>query len=332
MSREIQLIASGVTVGSSLTAVDVSKPFVPADKKELNLKILLSAAAISNGITFKVQDSFDNGLTFYDIGDQSEAPAVKKTFAAGTAEKNTITAPATAGVTQGDFFIHSTVARSIAVWLDIDAAGTTPAGALFLATTAQIKVGIVTGDTASQVATKLRAALAGQTDITVTGATTAVIIENVVTGAATDVARYNAAEGGSGSFEIATTTAGSNGGVDISTNAVTSTSHGFATGDYVYISGTLPAGLSAGNYYIIKTDANTVKFASTQADALAGTAADLTGYGSSTCAIYGAAYEVRMIAADTTDLAQLPLWSPCKVVVTTGVSDSVTVSKIYLSE
>ena len=47
--------------------------------------------------------------------------------------------------------------------------------------------------------------------------------------------------------------------------------------------GTLPTGLAATtDYYLIRVDANTVKFASSRANALAGTAIDLTAAGAGT--------------------------------------------------
>lgn len=67
--------------------------------------------------------------------------------------------------------------------------------------------------------------------------------------------------------------------VHVVNNTVTETAHGLVTGDRVTISnsgGALPAGLSATTYYIIRTDDNTLKFATTLANADAGTAVDIT--------------------------------------------------------
>lgn len=56
------------------------------------------------------------------------------------------------------------------------------------------------------------------------------------------------------------------------------TAHGFLTGLKVALttSGVLPTGLSAGDYYVIKVDANTIKLASSAALAAAGTAVDIS--------------------------------------------------------
>jgi len=66
--------------------------------------------------------------------------------------------------------------------------------------------------------------------------------------------------------------------VNTTTDRITITSHGYYTGRKVAAtsSGTLPGGLSATNYYVIKVDANTIKLASSMANAVAGTAVDIT--------------------------------------------------------
>lgn len=73
--------------------------------------------------------------------------------------------------------------------------------------------------------------------------------------------------------------------VDTSADTITSTAHGFYTGLKVQVStsGTLPTGLTAStDYYLIRTDADTLQFATSLANALAGTQIDLTGTGSGT--------------------------------------------------
>lgn len=77
------------------------------------------------------------------------------------------------------------------------------------------------------------------------------------------------------------------GGVDSevdygSGNSATIPSHGYITGTKVAATttGSLPTGLSATNYWIVKVDANTVQFATSLANAVAGTVVNLTGEGS----------------------------------------------------
>lgn len=68
--------------------------------------------------------------------------------------------------------------------------------------------------------------------------------------------------------------------VSVADNTITIAAHGYLTGLKVALSGTnLPTGLSATDYYIIKVDVNTIKLATSQALALAGTAVDITGQG-----------------------------------------------------
>jgi hypothetical protein len=67
--------------------------------------------------------------------------------------------------------------------------------------------------------------------------------------------------------------------VNTTNNTVSETTHGRTVGEKVYLTttGVLPGGLSASTtYYIIVTDANTIKFATTYANARAGTAVDIT--------------------------------------------------------
>lgn len=81
------------------------------------------------------------------------------------------------------------------------------------------------------------------------------------------------------------------------TDVVTITAHGLLTGDgpfRVSSSTTLPAGLAAAtDYWIIKIDANTFKFASSLANAVAGTAVDITDTGTGTHTMVDTASTLR---------------------------------------
>lgn len=73
--------------------------------------------------------------------------------------------------------------------------------------------------------------------------------------------------------------------VTAAADTVTVAAHGFLTGTKVTLTTTttLPAGLAlATAYYLIVVDANTLKFATSQANALAGTAIDITDAGTGT--------------------------------------------------
>lgn len=90
--------------------------------------------------------------------------------------------------------------------------------------------------------------------------------------------------------------------VSVANNTITEVGHGYATGlkGALTTSGVLPAGLSATDYWIIKVDADTYKFATSAANALAGTAVDITaaaGGGNHTftpAAISGGSYKLQI--------------------------------------
>lgn len=70
---------------------------------------------------------------------------------------------------------------------------------------------------------------------------------------------------------------------DAATDIITSTAHGFYTGMVVQVSttGALPTGISGStDYWVIRVDANTLKLASSLANAQAGTAVNFTAAGS----------------------------------------------------
>ncbi len=76
--------------------------------------------------------------------------------------------------------------------------------------------------------------------------------------------------------------------VDTADNTFTSNGHPFLTGDRVVVSstGTIPAGLAANSaYYTINDTVNTIKFASTYANAIAGSDIDIQTVGSGTITV-----------------------------------------------
>ena len=87
----------------------------------------------------------------------------------------------------------------------------------------------------------------------------------------------------SGDLDVACTISGQFGSVNLADDEITATAHGFVTGDIVLYNdagGTAIEGLSSGSYYyIIRVDADTFKLATSVANAGAGTAIDLTGFG-----------------------------------------------------
>nr|WP_298654893.1 hypothetical protein [uncultured Flavobacterium sp.] len=100
-----------------------------------------------------------------------------------------------------------------------------------------------------------------------------------------DSARQTYADSIGTAYETATkvTFAGTVAAVDVSADTITKASHGFQTGDLVTYSnggGTSITGLTtATNYYVIAVDEDTIKLATTAANAFAGTAINLTVVG-----------------------------------------------------
>ena len=70
--------------------------------------------------------------------------------------------------------------------------------------------------------------------------------------------------------------------VNVTDNTITEAAHGLITGQRVAATtnGTLPAPLAATNYYVIKVDVDTIKLATSQANALAGSEINISDDGS----------------------------------------------------
>lgn len=113
--------------------------------------------------------------------------------------------------------------------------------------------------------------------------------------------------------------------VNTSTDTITETAHKFVTGQKVTYSnggGASAGGLTtATDYYVIKTGANTFKVATTFANAVAGTAIDITSTGNNAqtfSAVFTAAF-----VGQTGATAQVKLTVPAGASVTTLLADSV---------
>lgn len=116
--------------------------------------------------------------------------------------------------------------------------------------------------------------------------------------------------------------------VSVANDTITITAHGYATGlkAAATTSGTLPGGLSATNYWVIKVDADTIKLATSAANALLGTAVDITsaaGGGTHTltpAAISGGSYKLQCSMDDGSTYVDL------------GVTNNVTATADFLHE
>lgn len=233
----------------------------------------------TNFDTLAIQANYANGTTG------------AKTFASGVREVDTITFAAKASTGDGDYFVvNDWNGLSWAVALDTTGgAANTPTGAAWVAIPAGRKVytdvssATTGGDIELLVATAINA-LTGFTDVITTSDSTADLICTAVNaGVVTAPTVYSKAGApGTGSITKAVTTAGTASTVNLTTDQVTITNHGQVTGTkgQVSTSSALPTGLSAvTDYFIIKIDADTVQFATSLANAVAGTAIDLTNAG-----------------------------------------------------
>lgn len=214
-----------------------------------------------------------------------------KTFISGTFEVQTLTFPTKAGATAGDYIkIFDQSGTAWAVALNKTGSSPAPTGAIWTAIPAGKKsnVDISGATTAADVAALIVTALNALTGFTavitlVDNADGTITDTQLVPGPTTNPIPKNADDSGAGSITGVEATPGVASNVNITSDTVTVVAHGYTTGVKEALTGaTLPAGLSATNYFMIVVDANTLKFATSQANVLAGTAVDITDYGTGT--------------------------------------------------
>ncbi len=127
----------------------------------------------------------------------------------GAAQVETVTAPAVAAATQGDFIIiYNQAGLSEALWLDIDADGTAPSADEYLAADTKTMVSVATGDLAAAVAAAIASAvtLADVTAAYVSGAT--FTLTQDIYGDCSDAVPYNEDASGAGSIGVSVGTQG----------------------------------------------------------------------------------------------------------------------------
>ena len=214
------------------------------------------------------------------------------TFDTGTMEVQTITVLAKASCTAGDYIrFYDSSGTAWAFSLNKSGADPEPTGAIWvsIAASKKVHVDISSATTAAQVMALVETAVDGLTGLSAvittddSAADGSMTFTQIVPGPTTDPTPKNADDSGAGTITGVQTTAGVATEVDPSANTVTIPSHGLLNGVKITeltTTTTLPAGLSTSTvYYAIVVDANTIKFATSQANALAGTAVDITGYG-----------------------------------------------------
>lgn len=82
MAKNIALGAYSVT--ASKKYIVVSTPFAPADRWNISVNVVLSAAAKTNAITFELEDSFDGGVSWGLVGSESQIAVASMVLASGT--------------------------------------------------------------------------------------------------------------------------------------------------------------------------------------------------------------------------------------------------------
>lgn len=219
----------------------------------------------------------------YDV----QTPSAK-TFDSGGAEVDTGTFAAQADTDPGDYIvIYDTAGLGWALAADITGSDPEPTGAVWVAIPAARKaqVDLSAATDAASVATAFATAFNLLTDVPITAlaATADVGFTGDLYGVVDAPEVHNEDDSGDGSISVVVTDAGVASEVNVTANTVTIPAHGYTTGFKGQLTATvtLPGGLStATDYFIIKVDANTVKFATSYANAIAGTAVDITNQGS----------------------------------------------------
>lgn len=149
-----------------------------------------------------------------DLGGSIESNYVDVvSVGSGSFETFTVTFPAGDGAAQADYFSFvEPGGATFACWLDLDANGTTPTGAIYTAATNKIEVDVVvagTPDTAAAVAAAVKTAIEADIDFVEYDITdnldgTLTFVANIL-GNATDAAPHNTGDTGAGSIAVSVT-------------------------------------------------------------------------------------------------------------------------------
>jgi hypothetical protein len=131
-----------------------------------------------------------DNVVFATSGSRKKREGIKHNWDVAATEVFTVTLPAAASITTGQYWTCSSPTVNYYVWYNKDAGGGDPAPA----TKTAIEVAIVTGDTAAQVATKTAAAVAATGSALVFSATAdsaTVTVTTLVAGACTNAANVD---------------------------------------------------------------------------------------------------------------------------------------------
>lgn len=257
-------------------------------------ELLLSSVTVALGVTSGILP-LDHIYAVDLMAMITGAVPANKTFLSGVLEVQTLTYAAKASTTNGDYMvIYDAAGLGWAVALDtLGTAAATPTGAIWTAIPAarKVYVDISATGTAATVAAAAKAAYNALTGFTAVltlddSAADGTMTSTAITrGPVTNPSPHTKNDSGAGSIAGVQTTGGVTSDVDLVGETAAITAHGFTTGLKVTLTTTttLPTGLATStDYYLIAASADLIKFATSQANALAGTAINLTGYGAGT--------------------------------------------------
>lgn len=257
---------------SVLIDKDISTTLSPANAGDSQVIDLFSSGG---ALKFSCQAN-------YTVGSYSAGA-----FTSGTSQVDTFGFQLQALTGAGDYLVvYDTAGLAWAAAANVSGTDPAPTGAIWTAIPSgrKVQVDISAAVTAADVATAFATALTGLSGVTFSSSPSTSNVGCTVTarGACTAPSVHNSDDSGAGSITGSATTPGVAPALNLTSNQITIANHGFVTGLKVVASstGTLPAPLTATNYYVIVVDANTIQLATSLVNALAGTAIDITNYGS----------------------------------------------------
>ncbi len=200
--------AAGVTITSGQGEVAIALISNPAVSTSafpaVNKGIFLFQRKVASTDTILVR--FYSNPTIAGHSVQTVAPVADT----GAFASTIVHVPSTAGAAQGDYVVLSTTAGAkVALWLDIDANGSAPTGAAYVAAATKVKVSIVTGGTAAANGAIFKTAING-----VGGYSAVDNLDGTVTttqtllGSVTAPGKHNTGDSGNGSFTFSGTVTG----------------------------------------------------------------------------------------------------------------------------
>lgn len=241
------------------------------------------------------------------------ATAAAKAFETGTAGVSTFTFDTKANTDSGDYVVvYDTAGLAWAAAADLTGDDEEPTGPVWAGIPAgrKVLVDISAATTAANVAAAFETALNGLADVPFVAAdsTADLAVTQSVIGATEAASVYSADDSADGTVSVVATTPGVDNEFSIDDNTITIVGHGYATGLKAALTTSdtdLPGGLSATDYWVINVDDDTIKLATSAANALAGTAVNITDSGTGThtltpAALTGGSYKLQASMDDVT--------------------------------